>query len=592
MKNRNMLFKIMVPLITAATLLSACAENKDANNVSGPGDSTEASEAEEKEPSDKTEDKVQTPENSAANESEKAGGEGGSAAEDKEDKEDKETGSGAFVPLISHGFVEREDGRSILYYSKYDLISLGKAASDYPELNKKLNERNDEARKKAEGDADIMEDEARAFREESDNEQPFYTINKVYVRRADREIFSYMSTYEDYYGGAHGSNGSGGVNYYTATGEEVKLSDVIADMDLLREVLSDRLKARYPDTDWFEDLNTALLSYGEGKEYTFNWVLENQGVTFVFNPYELAPYAYGQQFITIPYNEVPGLFTGKINNNDGAYVSSFDLYQDISAFQSSGREMPIKVDAEYDYENGGYMGEYPIKSITVNCDGNTCTTDNDSSIAYSYDQDYYLIHNSDGNNYIYADIYQDNDWHSVLVFALGSDGKIRSLGETDGRINDSSAWNMDGGWYPSVFDPERFELTSRADLLSTVGTTRYYHVGPDGKPEPDTVYYTITSDLTIKSTIVLSAELLGETKDLTVNAPEVNERSGEIKKLPAGTGFLLWRTDNESYVDCVVKEDGKNNVYRLIVDYDENDGYRSIDGMNIENCFEELFWAG
>ncbi len=500
-----------------------------------------------------------------------------------------DNGKDLIIPLISHEFKERSDGRSVLYYAKYDLLNLGEKEKEYPELAEALSVRNQEITANAEGDADNNEADAKAYRDDTGIEDPFYSMNRAYIKRADSEIFSFLNSFESFYGGAHGMNGSGGYNYFTKTGKEVELSDVIKDMDLLREVLSDRLKTDYPDIDWFENLDTALSKYGDDGEYRFNWVLDNKGITFIFNPYEIAAYAYGQQFVTIGYDEFPGLFTGKVKPNDGTYVECFDFYQDVNVFDALGGKKILSVETENDYENGSYLGEYYVTSVTLKY-GDKELTDDESPIPYAYEHELYLVHTADDKNYVYIECLSDNDWRSVISYELKDDGTIVRLNEANGGFSSYKVILMEGGWKTALFDPDKFELLSRTDMLSTVSATRYYRTGKNG-PEPFTDYYTLAYDLTITSVIPLKAQFIGETEDLSVDAPEVYGGDREIKRLPAGTEFRLWRTDDESYMDCIVKEDGKNKVYRLIQDVDE-DYNRTIDGVNIEDCFEQLFFAG
>ena len=510
-------------------------------------------------------------------------------ASEKSEETEQGNESDLVIPLISHEFTERSDGRSVLYYSKYDLLNLGDMEKEYPELSEALSERNREITANAEGDADSNEEEAKAFREDTGIEEPFYSRNRAYIKRSDSEIFSFLNSFESYYGGAHGMNGSGGYNYFTKTGKEVELTDVIADMDLLRDVLVDRLKTDYPDIDWFDDLNTALAKYENEDGYKFSWVLGNKGITFIFNPYELAAYAYGQQFVTIGYDEFPGLFTGKVKTRDGAYVECFDFYQDVNVFDSAGKVNTLSVETENDYENGSYLGEYYVTSVTLKY-GDKELKDDESPIPYAYEHELFLVHTEDGKNYVYIECLSDNDWHSVISYELKEDGSIIRLTEANGGFSSYKIMLMEGGWKTALFDPDKFELTTRSDVLSTVSSTRYYRAGKNG-PEPFTDYYTLIYDQTITSVIPLKAQYLGETDDLSVDAPEVYGEDREVKRLPAGTDFRLWRTDDESYMDCIVEENGKKNVYRLIQEVDE-DYNHTIDGVNIEDCFEELFFAG
>ncbi|MBR2187019.1 MAG: DUF3298 domain-containing protein [Lachnospiraceae bacterium] len=576
----NKTAKSALLLMLIVFIISGCGK-KEADTRSVPdkeeiaGVSSEETEAEEE---DKKDDKSVSKAIEASEEVKEA------------DAEETVSNEELLQPLVAHEMIYRGDNRSTLYYAKYDMLSIGEQSKKYPGLEETLAKWSDEVEKEENDQADPLEQEAKEWRDTTGEETPYYSFRKVYIKRADADVFSFISTSEEYTGGAHGMNGTGGYNYYTATGEEILLTDVIADRDMLNGVLADKLKAKYPDTAWFEDPESVLSGYGrDGLEYSF--VIGNRDITFFFNPYELASYADGGQTVSIGLDEVPGLFTGRIRPMDGAYVEALDFYQDRSVYDKLGNARNLMITGENDYDAYGYPGEYMVKSIRIDY-GDEYLEDEDSPVAYAYDHDIFLVHTEDGRNYLYFDCYQDNDWHSVQTYELGFGGGIRSVSETDGGFAWLHDWEDGERYYkPAVFDQNKFILLTRGDVLSTVSTIRYYRTGLKGDPEPYTNYYTIRSDLTLKSKRPLRCRYLGETEDISIDAPEVSDKNALPEELPAGTGYLLWRTDDEAYVDCVVNDNGKKKVYRLIRDYDK-EGYPCIDGVRLEDCFEELLWAG
>ena len=506
------------------------------------------------------------------------------------DAEETEKDEDFLLPLVAHESIYRGDNRSSLFYAKYDMLSIGEQSKKYPELEETLKKWSDAVDKEEQEQADPLEQEAREWRDTTDEENPYYSFRKVYMKRSDADIFSFISTSEEYTGGAHGMSGTGGYNFYTATGKEIPLTDVVTSRERLNGVVADKLKAKYPDTAWFEDPANVLSEYGkDGMDY--NWVLGNRDITFFFNPYELASYADGGQMVSIGFDEVPGLFTGKIKPIYGAYVESIDFYQNLNVYDKLGNTKDLMITNEYDYDTYGFPGEYMVRSIRIDY-GNDFFEDEDGPVAYAYDHDIFLVHTEDGRNYLYFDCYQDNDWHSIMTYELGFSGEIRKVSETDGGFAWLHDWEDGERYYkPAIFDQNKFILFGTGNVLSTVTTIRYYKTGLKGDPEPFTNYYTIRSDLTLKSTRPLRCRYLGDTEDISIDAPEVNDKNALPEELPSGTGYRLWRTDDEAYVDCVVQDKGKHKVYRLIRDYD-SEGYPCIDGVRLEDCFEELLWAG
>jgi hypothetical protein len=227
-----------------------------------------------------------------------------------------------------------------------------------------------------------------------------------------------------------------GNNYHTSDGSAIELSEVVKDTDRLKKAIADKLNKEYADAGFFEDPETALQSYGdnaEAGEFHFNWVLENEGITFIFNPYEIAPYAAGQQIVTIRYDEDPELFTGNIQANTGNSVQSFGFYQNVSVFDKDGNKRILIANADYDYDNQGEYMEYPVISIDFDYDGNKLQ-DKDIKAASAYDIQMYLVHTADGSNSIYVESAKDDEAESISVYELRDDGSIEKSGVKDGDL--------------------------------------------------------------------------------------------------------------------------------------------------------------
>ena len=115
------------------------------------------------------------------------------------------------------------------------------------------------------------------------------------------EEFSYAFT-----GGAHGNYGTGYYNFNAHTGQLVKLEDILTSgyEAPLTKIAATVFKETY--------LEEGMTNYSEAGFYfekdaftmTDNFALTKDGLKFVYNPYEIAPYAMGQQEILIPYNDL------------------------------------------------------------------------------------------------------------------------------------------------------------------------------------------------------------------------------------------------------------------------------------------------
>lgn len=431
MKNRKA--AIILTLIMTMSLLGSACSGQSAGSKSTQG--TEADAAAETVTNDtgaaKSIPEAESPEESDADE---AGTE--EAASEESGAEDENTGNAFIIPVVEHHIIERSDDNGTYYYSRYDSISLGDAGSEYPELENVLSERSAEIAANAEGEADRLGEEDLSYREEAGIDQPFYSNTVIYEERADKDVFSFTESSESFMGGAHGMYGLFGNNYHTSDGSPIELSEVIKDIDRLKEVLADKLNKEYADAGFFDDPLTALEPYGdnaEAGESHFNWVLGNEGITFIFNPYEIAPYAAGRQIVTIRYDEDPELFTGNITANTGASLQSFGFYQNVSVFDKDGNKRILNASAEYDYDVPGQYAEYPVISLEFDYDGNKLQ-DTDIKADSAYDIRMYLAHTSEGDNRILIESGKDGETKTTSVYVLGDDGSIKRSGVKDGDV--------------------------------------------------------------------------------------------------------------------------------------------------------------
>lgn len=111
-----------------------------------------------------------------------------------------------------------------------------------------------------------------------------------------------------YEGGAHGSNT---VRYYNITR---KTGSVISEMDLFNEGYEDELSKVMVECLLQSlhktspaDLESEGFFDSEKIRPNGNFIINEKGLTYCFNEYEIAPYAMGTIFITIPYEKLDAL---------------------------------------------------------------------------------------------------------------------------------------------------------------------------------------------------------------------------------------------------------------------------------------------
>ena len=146
--------------------------------------------------------------------------------------------------------------------------------------------------------------EAKAFFEEFPNVPTGYgmelTQSAIWNTPTILSIEEFNYTYT---GGAHGNYGSVYYNFNTVNGQLIQLKDIlIEDYELpLKAIAESIFKETY--------LEKGMTNYSEAGFYfeedrfkmANNFALTKEGLKFLYNPYEIAPYAMGQQEILIPY---------------------------------------------------------------------------------------------------------------------------------------------------------------------------------------------------------------------------------------------------------------------------------------------------
>lgn len=128
-----------------------------------------------------------------------------------------------------------------------------------------------------------------------------YSVSGRFAERCKaRGWQSYCCSSTDYTGGAHGMFGETWRVFDLATGEEVEQGDLLAD-DYDEEALSDLLYENVLEGLDEEEQADGLFGTPEPNE---NFSVSDEGVTWHYNPYEIAPYAFGVLEATLTWEEL------------------------------------------------------------------------------------------------------------------------------------------------------------------------------------------------------------------------------------------------------------------------------------------------
>jgi hypothetical protein len=117
-----------------------------------------------------------------------------------------------------------------------------------------------------------------------------WSLDLDYKKYESQTIVSYVVQGYEYTGGAHGNAVVQSFNYSKENGKLLKIQDVISDDESL-ETFS-LLAQKELTVDYAEGVSASPENWSV-------WYAHDEGVTFVFAPYQIAAYAVGQQEFTI-----------------------------------------------------------------------------------------------------------------------------------------------------------------------------------------------------------------------------------------------------------------------------------------------------
>ena len=490
--------------------------------------------------------------------------------------ENEDKGFIAIQPVItSHTFSEmKDDGTSYLISASLDTIALDEeSAQYYSALNDGLNAYSDTRLSAFLERYNSNLENAKTDYEDGMLGDMYYEDNSsIRIQRVDESVFSFTENVSSFTGGAHGNYGTTGTTFDTQTGKELDISDVVVSTEDLIPILKERLETDYPDTAFF-DLDETLQAYiDEPETYQFCWYMTSEGITFVFNPYELASYADGSQTVSLSFCDYPDLFKDTYGAQTGAFVTELSFWAD-------GSDTNIDLDRDGSLETihlSAKTDEYMYSSATFTYNEHSYTLDE-----YFNDMDAKLVHTKDGKNYIYAFLHEDNDYTFLKVMEI-TDDAVTFSGEMQGAEpneylgsdeGDNPTWNA----YPFV-SPNGFILSTRLDSLSTYDGVKTYAVGENGVPVATSDFYRIMSGIT------LTVKKDFEAKDVDYSTYEL----GNPITVSAGEKLTFIRTNG---TDTVIfeKEDGTYVGVKYEVDEDFN---RLINGESADNLFDGMIYAG
>ena len=488
--------------------------------------------------------------------------------------------------LRSHSRMEEKDG-TLIASGSYDTVSLTEETIiENIYLNTAIETENSVIEQKYEETfSELKEAAENAFSEPREDTEEFAAGNmegKIVPVRCDQSVLSFYEVTSLYYpGAAHGNVGYSGYNYKSATGERITLADVFKDPAALKPVVAKYLRAQ-ADGSPIEDAEDALQYYFDEENMDdLTWVIDQDGVTFLFSPSDIAPYAMGALEAKISFDGESSLFTGGFGPSGDGYAKTMSPFTELRVdLDGDGSDEKLSVTGVY--EEGNEVNAY--SGIQVSVGDQVCTEDE-----FCYSMQPCVVHTKDGRNYVYVVTASDNDYPELVVFEI-KDNVPALVGKMDGTGYASAfypayvdgEYNMEQSHYERypLIDPSKFALGTRMQLMSTYSGRRFYEAGADGMPAPLSDYYEIDADITLTSLVPVKAEVV----DLQTGEP-----TGEEKEIPVGTKLNFWRTNGTDIVDMRTDDMEVGEAFRFKVE--TGDG-QTVNGIKLQEAFDGTVFGG
>ncbi|MCD8097454.1 MAG: DUF3298 and DUF4163 domain-containing protein [Lachnospiraceae bacterium] len=368
--------------------------------------------------------------------------------------------------------------------------------------------------------------------------------------RVDETVFSLTILSYAYTGGAHGNSGYTGVSFDSQSGEILTLSDILADEEgfqrAAQQWIVEKLAADHGD-ELFEDYAETVAAMWEAEP---DWYLDAEGITFVFDPNEVGPYAMGAAFVSCPYAEFAVYMKADYVRMNGTGVGRFSVNTDVETEAGTLRiDMPVDED-------------YGMAAVSLGLNGEVLEAGEFGSFG-----DAYLLHLSDGRSFVLFDVdYASDDYVSFLCEITDGSPVLRS------RLEGVS---LQGGTVGAEVQTLRVHL----DVLGSYDAYMDYVIGENGELMQTEEVFEIRSDNQ-------PFRILTVTRELPVTA------DGQAAVLPVGTRIRITGSDNAGTAYYRDEDSGGKGMISYVCGDGEDAWELYIDGVSEYEYFETIPYAG
>lgn len=395
----------------------------------------------------------------------------------------------------------------------------------------------------------------------------FTTIAESSVTRADRNVISMKRYYYDFAGGAHGNYGTAGLNFDAQTGSEISFWDLTEN----RKVFYERslayclayLEKEYGEEWLFSGYEDAVK---EAWDEEPNWYLDASGVTVIFNPYELGPFALGELFVTLPYTEFEDLIRPRylMGANGGFAVMSADVTAQPALGKNTGKTSTLRLYPEETSQEAG------IGTWFLEIGGQAVKAAEFDRLVSSY-----VLQREDGRSFLLFDGDMASDDYVTYVYEI-TDGDVKKTFESKDCTS-----ILEGSLTPQG----SMKLAKRLDALGTYTVVGDFVLTEEGTLEAVGDRYIVEG--------TYESHILTVLRDLPVTV------NGTQALLPAGSSLRITGTDMKGVLQYhLLEQDLSEETFDVLregeIHYTRKEGdYRIYIGDVPETeYFENLPYAG
>lgn len=479
--------------------------------------------------------------------------------------------------------------------------SLWKASRAYPALNLALEDRNKTIMnlfntRLNDLKSTIIQSKMKNQTDAYGNSVPFSIKDNAYILRADSKLFSVCDITSVVADPSAPYFFIDTATYDTETGNELSIADIANDSDDFVSAVMEKLYYFYPEADDHlllskEELAKGLSTRVEGTAAdALPFTVSNIGVTVYFGYGEISDDYYPTVSVCVPFEEYEGLFKADVVAPASDYFSM--AVPGGTFYEEEGKVRMIECNTVEDGSTYKTVTDIYVGDNAGMLKTSPAFSDKEGG---SYGADFYLLH-MDGNNYLFADHYYDNDYRIAETYTVSGDRVIRAETPDDHHVSTS---------FQNVFPgrTEDFVMTLHNDIMRTDHVVNSYTIDENGflTAGHKLYFYDATScdDVGTDTDPSYVSEYTHSYVTTKVDVPvkKVNSIDDPIEKgidiiVPAGHKLQLIATDMKTYAACSIMDD--NTLVLVPVNPEPGqEGMPMYTGsLLLTDAFEGVFWAG